>query len=520
MVNMDLYKNAIVIKTKPKPVPKAETSDPKPDPNAKVSDPKVADPKPDPKADPKAGPKTPQQQQPQGTVAVPVPDIKLILEKERKLDDLLRQYKATEPPEGDDEKNVAVEFFMKMAKTYLALVLKFGDTVANTVIRMVLPAQLAEPIISDGPLDLGEFLKTADRVNQVLASPQFKTQLKSMIANTGQAVSPPIKILLNKMADILLDVAGQTGSKLASTAALSLSAFPPLAVVFDVANLISVGIKAVSSGINLVSTTANSGAKVVNAFNSVPKNIQFGGGFSGTQVYNYNGQTIMPIKIKNGAIQTYNILHDPPDKQKDKIEYSFNINNNENLNWQTSNIQLVPTTKSIAPEVSGATKPNKSIAPIIKSAPIKSAPTKSNAPPKSNPFSRNNLYEYTKSNEKLIIKPLTFGEDGRILTYDIINIPLKEHDTRHGIQSIMLYDQKVMIKLYATLVGNNEIDILRNQNEVLRKDNEVLRKDNEALSKENKELSDNQIEYIPNDEIELCKDDDEDANCGYSDYEK
>lgn len=72
------------------------------------------------------------------------------------------------------------------------------------------------------------------------------------------------------MADILMDVAGKTGSKLASTAAISLSAFPPLAVAFDVANLISVGINAVTSGVSAVSAAANSGTKVLGAFNSTP----------------------------------------------------------------------------------------------------------------------------------------------------------------------------------------------------------------------------------------------------------
>ena len=73
------------------------------------------------------------------------------------------------------------------------------------------------------------------------------------------------------MADIFGDVAEKAGSKLANTAAITVSgAFPPLAVVFDIANLISVGINAVTSGVDAVSTAANSGAKVVGAFNSTP----------------------------------------------------------------------------------------------------------------------------------------------------------------------------------------------------------------------------------------------------------
>jgi hypothetical protein len=45
---------------------------------------------------------------------------------------------------------------------------------------------------------------------------------------------------------------------------------------------VSVGINAVSSGINLVSTTANSGVKVMNAFNSTP-GIDMNGLMSKTQ---------------------------------------------------------------------------------------------------------------------------------------------------------------------------------------------------------------------------------------------
>jgi hypothetical protein len=114
-------------------------------------------------------------------------------------------------------------------------------------------------------------VKTADRVNQVLANPDFKSEVGSMFENTSNVVSPQIKMLLNKMADIIGDIAEKAGSKLANTAAITVSgAFPPLAVIFDIANLISVGINAMTSGVSAVSTAANSGAKVVSSFNSVP----------------------------------------------------------------------------------------------------------------------------------------------------------------------------------------------------------------------------------------------------------
>jgi len=204
---------------------------------------------------------------------------KMILEKEKVIEDLIRQYNQQtstaiangSSPEEAQNKNIAVDFFLKMMKTYFALVLKFGDTVANTVIRMTMPAQIANPIISDTPLNIADLVKTADRVNQVLANPDFKSEVGSMFENTSNVVSPQIKMLLNKMADIFGDVAEKAGSKLANTAAITVSgAFPPLAVVFDIANLISVGINAMTSGVSAVSTAANSGAKVVGAFNSVP----------------------------------------------------------------------------------------------------------------------------------------------------------------------------------------------------------------------------------------------------------
>ena len=206
-------------------------------------------------------------------------DHKKILEKEKIIEDLLRQYNkhttsavanGSSTAEETQNQNIAVDFFLKMVKTYFALILKFGDTVANSVIRITMPAQIADPIISNTPLNVADLVKTADRVNQVLANPEFKTELGQMFDNTSNAVNPQIKMLLNKMADIITDVAGKTGSKLASTAAISLSAFPPLAVAFDIANLISVGINAASSGINMVSTAANSGANVVTTFNSTP----------------------------------------------------------------------------------------------------------------------------------------------------------------------------------------------------------------------------------------------------------
>ena len=215
----------------------------------------------------------------------------LILEKEKVIEDLIRQYntqqqqqqqqqqqmfasgsksKEESDAEGKD-RNVAVDFFLKMVKTYFALVLKFGDTVANSVIRMTMPSQIADPIISDTPLNIADLVKTADRVNQVLANPEFKTELGHMFENTSDAVNPQIKMLLNKVADIIMDVAGKTGSKLASTTAVTLSAFPPFAPIFAIADFLTVGINAVTSGVNMVSTAANSGAKVLGAFNDTPK---------------------------------------------------------------------------------------------------------------------------------------------------------------------------------------------------------------------------------------------------------
>ena len=226
----------------------------------------------------------------------------LILEKEKVIEDLIRQYnvqqqqqqqqqqqKSNGSDDGKDQ-NVAVDFFLKMVKTYFALVLKFGDTVANAVIRMTMPSQIADPIISNTPLNIADLVKTADRVNQVLANPEFKSELGHMFDNTSDAVNPQIKMLLNKMADIIMDVAGKTGSKLASTAALSLSAFPPFAVVFDIANLLSVGINAVSSGVNMVSTAANSGSKVLGAFNDAPS----------VDINKYMANTVDPSKKTMG----------------------------------------------------------------------------------------------------------------------------------------------------------------------------------------------------------------------------
>ena len=204
---------------------------------------------------------------------------KEILEREKAIEELLRQYNhqtntaienGTESPETAQNKSVAVDFFLKMVKTYFALVLKFGDTVANSVIRMTMPAQIADPIISNTPLNIADLVKTADRVNQVLANPEFKAELGHMFDNTSDAVNPQIKMLLNKMADIFMDVAGKTGSKLASTAAISLSAFPPLAVAFDIANLISVGVNAVSSGVEAVTTVTNGATKIKQKLDNAP----------------------------------------------------------------------------------------------------------------------------------------------------------------------------------------------------------------------------------------------------------
>lgn len=257
----DIYKNAIVTKTSPilmKTKPKVPTTVPTAD-----------------KVQPTVGQTTSSIASAVG-VNAESKEHQTVLEKEKAIEELIRQYNQqkqynqAQGQEEDQENNIAVDFFLKMVKTYFALVLKFGDTVANAVIRMTMPSQIADPIISNNPLNVAELVKTADRVNQVLANPAFKAELGYMFDNTSNAVNPQIKMLLNKMADIVLDVAGKTGTKLASTTAISLSAFPPFAVAFDIANLLSVGINAMSSGINMVSTATNSGAKVLGAFNNAP----------------------------------------------------------------------------------------------------------------------------------------------------------------------------------------------------------------------------------------------------------
>ena len=230
---------------------------------------------------------------------------KLILEKEKVIEDLIRQYHTQQQQQqqqhsangsgsgsdGEDkDQNVAVDFFLKMVKTYFALVLKFGDTVANAVIRMTMPSQIADPIISNNPLNIADLVKTADRVNQVLANPEFKSELGYMFDNTSNAVNPQIKMLLNKFADIILEVGGKTGSKLASTAAVTLSAFPPFAPIFAIADLITVGISAVKSGVSMVSTAANSGSKVLGAFNDSPS----------VDINKYMANTVDPSKKITG----------------------------------------------------------------------------------------------------------------------------------------------------------------------------------------------------------------------------
>ncbi len=235
---------------------------------------------------------------------------RLILEKEKVIEDLIRQYNTQQQQQQQQQQqmmangsngsngsssdssnqNVAVDFFLKMVKTYFALVLKFGDTVANAVIRMTMPSQIADPIISNNPLNIAELVKTADRVNQVLANPEFKSELGNMFDNTSNAINPQIKMLLNKFADIILEVGGKTGSKLASTAAVSLSAFPPFAPIFAIADFLTVGISAVTSGVNMVSTAANSGAKVLGAFNSTPS----------VDINKYMANTVDPSKTKMG----------------------------------------------------------------------------------------------------------------------------------------------------------------------------------------------------------------------------
>ena len=162
-----------------------------------------------------------------------------------------------EEPKTDSLFGKALSFYMVIVRAYFGLIFKLGDTGAKMIIETIFPGELAEQIFSENP-DIKKIVPAFTKVIQVLENPVFRAKLNEFITRIKQTLEPQAKRLLDSVMQIFLDVGTKNMSKLFSSLAISVSAFPPAAVVIDIANLMSAGIHTAASALDVAGVSFDS----------------------------------------------------------------------------------------------------------------------------------------------------------------------------------------------------------------------------------------------------------------------
>ena len=162
-----------------------------------------------------------------------------------------------EEPKSDSLFGKAIAFYMVIVKAYFGLILKLGDSGAKMLIETIFPGELAEQIFSENP-DIKKIVPAFTKVIQVLENPIFRAKLNEFVTNIKKTLEPQVSRLLDSVLQIFLDVGTKNMSKLFSSLAISISAFPPAAVVIDIANLMSAGVHTAASALDVAGVSLDS----------------------------------------------------------------------------------------------------------------------------------------------------------------------------------------------------------------------------------------------------------------------
>ena len=162
-----------------------------------------------------------------------------------------------EEPKSDSLFGKAIAFYMVIVKAYFGLILKLGDSGAKMLIETIFPGELAEQIFSENP-DIKKIVPAFTKVIQVLENPIFRAKLNEFVTNIKKTLEPQARRLLDSVLQIFLDVGTKNMSKLFSSLAISISAFPPAAVVIDIANLMSAGVHTAASALDVAGVSLDS----------------------------------------------------------------------------------------------------------------------------------------------------------------------------------------------------------------------------------------------------------------------
>jgi hypothetical protein len=162
-----------------------------------------------------------------------------------------------EEPKSDSLFGKAIAFYMVIVRAYFGLILKLGDSGAKMLIETIFPGELAEQIFSENP-DIKKIVPAFTKIIQVLENPVFRAKLNEFVTNIKKTLEPQVSRLLDSVLQIFLDVGTKNMSKLFSSLAISISAFPPAAVVIDIANLMSAGVHTAASALDVAGVSLDS----------------------------------------------------------------------------------------------------------------------------------------------------------------------------------------------------------------------------------------------------------------------
>ena len=161
--------------------------------------------------------------------------------------------KPDDPTTNNEVTDLAVELFMKMVRVYFVLLLKFGKYTTEFLFPLIFGKPVADQIIT-GPIDVAivtaELSKRLDQFNNAAN--------RELIIKGFDALSVPVKSLLDKISKIFIDIGTKNSTKLVSLITTSLSAFPPIALFFDFATLGSVAVNTMISGLHLTGVSFDS----------------------------------------------------------------------------------------------------------------------------------------------------------------------------------------------------------------------------------------------------------------------
>ena len=269
-----------------------------------------------------------------------------------------------EQPKTDSLFGKALAFYMVIVKAYFGLIFKLGDSGAKMLIETIFPGELAEQIFSENP-DIKKIVPAFTKVIQVLENPIFRAKLNEFITRIKQTLEPQVGRLLDSVIQIFLDVGTKNMSKLFSSLAITISAFPPAAVVIDIANLMSAGIHTAASALDVAGVSLDSLASMKKSIMSSADDF--------TQMVDTTLNSLDTLKEPSKMLEKT-----VTDKITPNASITTPVTDKETSNKETSNKEIPKKEKTTTTSTVETPKKEEPVKPVVKTL---VPPTKPLVPP-------------------------------------------------------------------------------------------------------------------------------------------